>query len=145
MSEAAGRSWLAASAGVLVPLSTDAALGAALQHAGLRRAGSAPPATARLAVRYAASEDLRLAAELGYGLVERGGFLAAGVEASPGDPRLVARLGYQWRGRGEGVGGLAGLAAGGGVRLGSLGLDYAWQPFGDLGSAHRFSLGFRGD
>lgn len=60
-----------------------------------------------------------------------------GVEA--GSATVFARLGYSIGPERE-LGGLSGLAAGGGVQWGSLGVDYAWQPLGDLGTTHRISL-----
>ena len=44
---------------------------------------------------------------------------------------------------GAAIGGLAGLGAGLGLRLGRLGLDYAFTPFGELGNVQRLSLGVR--
>jgi tetratricopeptide (TPR) repeat protein len=53
---------------------------------------------------------------------------------------MVLRAGYSWRGENLNVGGMTGLAAGVGFRLGRLGLDYAYQPFGDLATSHRIAL-----
>jgi len=38
------------------------------------------------------------------------------------------------------VDGLTGVAAGVGIKLGAVALDYAFRPFGDLGDTHRISL-----
>lgn len=51
---------------------------------------------------------------------------------------VAVRVGYN--GRNEAG---AGITVGGGLVLHSFGLDYAFVPFGDLGSAHRFSLSFK--
>lgn len=42
----------------------------------------------------------------------------------------------------QSVGGLADLTAGVGFRLSGFSLDYAFLPYGDLGAAHRVSLGY---
>ncbi|MBI4349414.1 MAG: hypothetical protein HY553_21435, partial [Elusimicrobia bacterium] len=41
------------------------------------------------------------------------------------------------------AGGLGGAALGGGIGTGSLRFDFAWTPFGELGSAFRYSLRVR--
>jgi len=42
------------------------------------------------------------------------------------------------------LGGLAGLHAGLGIELGrKVDVNYSFDPFGDLGSMHRFSMGYR--
>lgn len=45
--------------------------------------------------------------------------------------------------RNRGVEGFAGLSLGAGLDFARLRLDYAWLPFGDLGSVNRISLAFR--
>ncbi len=40
------------------------------------------------------------------------------------------------------IGGLTGFTAGAGLRFGDFSLDYAFVPYGDLGTSHRISLGF---
>lgn len=52
------------------------------------------------------------------------------------------RAGYDVH-RTKGLDGLVGLAAGGGLDLDFFRLDYAWVPFGDLGTTHRVTLAFR--
>ncbi len=56
---------------------------------------------------------------------------------------LAARAGYNSRTSTSKLGGLTGLNAGGGIAMGSASLDYAWSPFGDLGTAHRMSLNYK--
>ena len=58
------------------------------------------------------------------------------------DATFALRFGYSMARRSD-LGGLAGFSAGVGMLLGSLRLDYAWVPLGDLGTTHRVSLGFR--
>jgi hypothetical protein len=61
------------------------------------------------------------------------GAVRAGLEVTPIE-LLALRIGYD--GRNEAG---SGLTAGLGFRIGDLGLDYAYVPFGDLGDAHRVS------
>ncbi len=53
---------------------------------------------------------------------------------------MALRAGYNSRATGSKLGGMTGFNAGGGIMLDSFNFDYAWSPFGDLGSAHYFSL-----
>ncbi len=65
---------------------------------------------------------------------------AEGEFAVTGRETVFGRLGYK-SGRSKSAG--SGVSAGLGIRTGSLGVDYAFSPFGDLGDAHRFTLAFR--
>lgn len=56
------------------------------------------------------------------------------------DHFLALRLGYQMRLADTQIQDLVGLTAGLGAKLDSWTLDYAFLPFGDLGSTHRLSL-----
>jgi hypothetical protein len=55
---------------------------------------------------------------------------------------LAIRAGYR-TGMQEITGGMKGLAGGIGVGTGDIRLDYAYNPYGDLGPTHHVSLGFR--
>ena len=52
------------------------------------------------------------------------------------------RGGYD-QNRTRGVDGFAGFSAGAGFDFSALRLDYAWLPFGDLGSVNRITIAFR--
>ncbi|HVM33225.1 MAG TPA: tetratricopeptide repeat protein [bacterium] len=52
------------------------------------------------------------------------------------------RLGFQVPLADNQVGGLTGFTAGAGFNLGSVRLDYAFVPYGDLGTSHRLSLAY---
>lgn len=54
---------------------------------------------------------------------------------------FAGRLGYNTRTPGD-IDGMAGVSAGLGIMFRNLALDYAFIPFGSLGSAHRISLNF---
>ena len=68
--------------------------------------------------------------------------VAAGAEY-PLTSRLAMRAGYRARHHGNELGAWSGLSAGAGVAFDKLTFDYALTPFGDLGTAHRFSLSLR--
>jgi len=71
-------------------------------------------------------------------------YFSFGLEAAfgAGEARSFLRLGYS-QGRSRDLEPIAGLAAGAGLDLGRMRVDYAWLPAGDLGTTHRVSLGFR--
>ena len=52
------------------------------------------------------------------------------------------RAGYNLK-RTRGIDGLTGLAAGGGLDLDRFRFDYAWVPFGELGTTHRITIAVR--
>ncbi|MBI3565954.1 MAG: hypothetical protein HY079_12210, partial [Elusimicrobia bacterium] len=57
---------------------------------------------------------------------------------------LAARAGYQFgHGSDQLQSKLVGLGAGLGLKFGRFKLDYAFQPYGDLGNTHRVTLGAR--
>lgn len=70
-----------------------------------------------------------------------GSILSAGVEANMFGDRLhgmAVRGGYTTK-RNE-ADGLSGLSMGVGFAFGSVSLDYAWIPYGDLGNSHAITL-----
>lgn len=73
-------------------------------------------------------------------------FAAVGVEGRlpiAGGFGMAGRVGYNSRTQSSKLGGMTGFSAGGGISYGKrVQVDYAWSPYGDLGNAHRISLGF---
>jgi TolB-like protein len=137
--EAAGKTLIGASVGWLVPLSGSFKAGLSFQHLGPPSDGFYLPAAAKLGGVFSAGEILRLSADVGYPLVDKDIWAAAGCEYAP--VRLFAvRAGYKWQAGETGISGLTGLAVGVGFRLASFVVDYAYQPFGDLAVSHRLSL-----
>jgi hypothetical protein len=55
---------------------------------------------------------------------------------------LSIRAGYAYRMGDDSLGGLTGLAAGVGFSLNSIKLDYAFMPYGDLGTSHKATLSY---
>ncbi len=73
------------------------------------------------------------------------GFEARLPAASVGSkkPWVIALRGGYDQNRTRGVDGLTGFSAGAGFDFSALRLDYAWIPFGDLGSVNRITIAFR--
>lgn len=84
-------------------------------------------AALRLGAEYRAAENFRL---------------RAGYKTSSEEDR-DAILGRELGGEAGGVSSLFGFFAGVGVSMGDFVLDYALAPYGELGSAHRVSLGMK--
>lgn len=98
------------------------------------------PQTVRLGVSgQFLDESLRLAAD--YALPnDDDGTIHTGAEYFLAD-QIAIRAGYQVTpGNKLDVGGLTGLTAGAGLRFGQFSFDYAFTPFGDLGTTHKISI-----
>ena len=65
-----------------------------------------------------------------------------GAEVTP-NKYFSMRVGYRYQFDNPDLGGLSNFAAGVGIRMGQMSLDYAFIPMGDLGTTHRISLNFR--
>ena len=103
---------------------------------------------------YAQPADLNLGASLGFDVNADNHLLiaAAGTWENNGvntlqvgledviHQFLALRAGYRGVSADTQIQGLTGLSLGLGVKLGRLDLDYAYLPYGDLGTAHRISL-----
>ena len=72
------------------------------------------------------------------------GSVQAGVEGTL-EGKWSLRAGYQVPFQDAQTGGLTGFSAGAGMKLGALALDYAYVPFGTLGTSNRISLSFQFD
>jgi hypothetical protein len=68
--------------------------------------------------------------------------LSAGVEWGF-EKQLFLRAGYRMPVEDNGITGLTGLTAGMGFVLSEVHLDYAYLPYGELGTSHRVSLSYR--
>lgn len=53
------------------------------------------------------------------------------------------RAGYNYRIGTDSLGGLSGIAAGAGFNINNIRLDYAFVPYGELGTAHRATLSYQ--
>jgi len=77
--------------------------------------------------------------------VDRSPYASIGAEMSFGLGRTdygALRFGYDFR-KMKDIGPSAAFSAGGGLGIGFLRIDYAWVPFGELGTTHRITLGFK--
>lgn len=82
------------------------------------------------------------------GWLSRGGGAGAGAGAEYAAPvggwaTVSVRIGFNTRAAFSKLGGLSGLAFGGGLGAGGLQFDYALADFGDLGLTHRMTAGLR--
>lgn len=137
--EAVGESAVGAGLGTQIPLGEEWTVGAAAQHLGPSRGGYALPAVARLGAAWTAREHFRFAADGALGLADRQAWVAVGGEWTVGS-RLALRAGYRHALDARRPGGLVGVTGGVGFRLGGVGVDYAYQPFGELTTSHKFAL-----
>jgi hypothetical protein len=130
--------------GFLGRLSPQAKIGLSFDHAGILTAGESLLTQTRLGVSYllplGGSQTLltALGGELDSG---SDSFVQLGMEYNWAQT-LFVRLGYQGAIQDQGLGGLTGLTAGAGAEVGGFRLDYAYSPYGDLGSAHRVTVGY---
>jgi len=132
----------AVSAGIIVPVGSSLSLGAAAYHLGPRQDGFALPASIAVGGSYAFSRRARVALDAGRGLVDEESRLSLGGEC-PLSRAVTVRAGYRWTSSTATLGGIAGLTAGIGAKFTILELDYALQPFGNVVTAHRFSVVYR--
>ncbi len=139
--EAVGGLLAAVSLGGVLPMRTGFSVGWAVQHLGLPADGFSPPLLFKGGVAISAGPGAVVCADLGYGAAEKTAWLSVGGEAQVGGI-LTVRAGYRQDFQDQGLGPLAGLGLGGGLRVGHLGLDYAYLPRGELGSSHRMSLSY---
>jgi len=142
VSQAAGGSAIAGSLGTILALGGNVDLGLALQHMGTKADGFGLPTSLRAGLACAFAGKFRLAADLRSGLSDKVTDVGAGAEWAP-VPKVAVRAGYRTPLADQGWQGLTGLTAGAGFRLGSLVLDYAFQPYGELATSHIISLSYR--
>ncbi len=141
VTEAVGGSFVGFSAGMIIPYGPQLTFGWAVQHLGQEVDGFSLPSVAKAGVSFLPTSSLRLALDVGYGLAEEqpGIGMAVGGEFMTSSS-LALRAGYKVTGEGQELEGLTGLLAGAGFQFGRLGVDYAYQPFGDLALSHRIAL-----
>lgn len=105
------------------------------------------------------SEDLPLAFKLGISRIFFENLLVSVDGVKPVDNDIFPAIGAQYKidvanetgialrigydGRQKDVPGFAGFNAGFGLNIKDLSIDYAFSPYGELGDAHRVSLGFK--
>lgn len=138
---------LAVDAGLLLRVTNRLDVGAAVQHLGpdIEAGRAAPlPRTFRLgaAVRgRLGGNDLLLSAEARQREERRGGGVGLEIGRAWGDAEAALRLGYETRP--DPGDAFSPLVVGGGVRLGSLGVDLAWRSLGPLGATRQLGIRYR--
>lgn len=145
--EAAGDTLIGLCAGSVIPVSSWLRAGWAVQHLGPGKDGTAMPGLAKVGVRLAPRRVFVLAADAGWLLAAARPWAAAGAELLV-HPRIALRGGYKWRPDHRELGGMDGVTVGAGYALpvawqqGTLHLDYAYEPLGEIVSGHRFGLSY---
>ena len=139
VNEDAGSVMVGFGLGGVVRASPTMKFGFSITHLGPASKGFHLPATARIGGAMAVSSHAILALDAIYGMYDRRVGINVGTEITPIQP-LVLRAGNRWLMKAEELKGLTGISAGFGVRFASFGLDYAYQPFGELATSHLFSL-----
>jgi hypothetical protein len=128
-------------------------LGASITNVGppMKLGGTSDPLPARVR----AGAQWRLSPSFDAGLdinlpVDQDPFVTLGVEGripasavGSKKPWIIALRGGYDQSRTRGVEGFTGFSAGAGFDFSALRFDYAWIPFGDLGSVNRISIAFR--
>jgi len=126
--------------------------GVAIQHLGppLNLGGTADPLPLRLRAGGVWHVSPTFDAALDVNLpVDADPYASFGVEsripakAGSAKPWAICIRGGFDQNRTRGVEGLTGISAGAGLDFNSMRLDYAWVPFGDLGTVNRITLAFR--
>lgn len=119
-------------------------LGVTMRNFGTNIGPDSMPLTFKGGVAYRALEKkLLVTSDVDWLTTERRGYFAVGGEYWV-SRNLAARAGYQFgHGSDQAQSKLVGLGAGLGLKFGRFKLDYAFQPYGDLGNTHRVTLGMR--
>jgi len=134
---------VAVDAGVIYRATEKMKLSMAIQNLGTKMKfvdESDPlPLNLRAGALFKASEKLNLAVELNEYLQDEKFYPSVGAEYWFRDA-LALRGGYKFGYDTANLGAEVGLSLGFGVKVKGLGVDYAFLPFGDLGTIHRFGV-----
>lgn len=122
----------------------DMTMGVTMRNFGTNIGPDSMPLTFKGGVAYQAlGKKLLAAADVDWLTTERRGYFSVGGEYWV-SRNLAARAGYQFgHGADQLQSKLVGLGAGLGLKFDRFTLDYAFQPYGDLGNTHRVTLGVR--
>ena len=97
------------------------------------------PLTFRAGAAYQARRNLLFTADASKPIDDYP-FLSAGAEFLP-FAGVAVRAGYHYRVVGNALGAFSGVRLGLGLKIGKVRVDYAFSPFGDLGTSNRLSIG----
>ena len=133
----------AADAGMIYRAHKKLRLGAAVQNAGTQmkfvEEGDPLPISFRLGCAYTPTDSFLLAAQVEQYFIDKKFYPALGLEYWLAK-MLALRGGYKFGYDTENLGAKAGLSLGAGIKASSVGLDYAFMPYGELGDTHRASF-----
>ncbi len=134
---------IAADAGVIYRATGKTNISLALQNLGTKmkfdEEADPLPVCLRAGMLYRASEKLNLAGEVSEYLQDEQIYPAVGAEYWF-RKAFALRGGYKFGYDTSNLGAEVGLSLGFGVKVAGLGVDYAFLPFGELGSIHRFGF-----
>lgn len=122
----------------------DLTAGVAVRNFGSNIGPDSMPVDVKAGLAYKAlQKKLLLASDVDWLATGRRGYWSLGAEYWV-SPNLAARGGYQFgHGSDQLQSKLVGLGVGLGLKLHRFTMDYAFQPYGDLGTTHRVTLGMR--
>lgn len=138
--ETGGSMAIGVNIGSVYPISPRTMLGISLLHLGINDGEYSLPSILKMGTSYERNGFI-WALDVGYPLIDKRAILASGFEWALLDSMRL-RAGYRWQAGQAMPSGLTGLAAGFGFAVKSVGLDYAFQPYGDLAVSHRIALTF---
>lgn len=136
---------MAADAGVLARTPIEGlTVGGAMRNLGTNIGPDSMPLTFKGGVAYKTfGKKLVLASDVDWIMTERRAYASLGTEFWI-SPNLAARAGYQFgHGKDQLQSRMVGLGAGLGVKFERFTMDYAFMPYGDLGTTHRMTIGVR--
>jgi long-subunit fatty acid transport protein len=100
------------------------------------------PANLKLGISYVSSSKLTLACDVNNYLVDEKLYACLGMEYWLNDT-IAIRAGYKSGYDTESLGSSTGIGVGLGIMLSGLGIDYAFVPYGELGTAQRISVSLK--
>ncbi|MBN1823882.1 MAG: PorV/PorQ family protein [Endomicrobiales bacterium] len=97
------------------------------------------PLNVKLGVAYSGVKNTNLGIEIDEYVLDNKFYAAFGGEYWP-VKQMALRAGYKFGYHTESLGQIAGLGVGMGFRIWSIGIDYAFAPYGELGDTHRITF-----
>lgn len=131
--------------GLLLRMDPGLRFGVSYLNGGLSTAGTSSEDAIDLGASYATDLDpnTHLLASIGTSFEPQGPqYFQIGAEMMV-EQRLFLRAGFQTALTDMGLIGLSDLTAGVGLRFSDMSLDYAFLPYGELGTVHQISLGYQ--
>jgi len=131
--------------GLLVSLSQGWKLGASYCNLGVSGKSASTASVFRIGASetFGRAENLSLLAAVAATIEPRtGNNVLVGLEGGYRSTAFL-RVGYRHKLRETGTDGMKGLTAGGGLQYRDVRLDYAFEPFGELGATNRVSMVYR--